>query len=398
MAFSWKGPFRVTPPYRIGFAAITELRALHTDVLQDGQSNADLDVCLPTINYATHRRNPSAQCLDRWIQSPELFQAITTQPSHRSAYINFSGEVLPWELDHTSGSYSPNTQRVLDAFDRMVENYRQTHRREGRNSLALAREIFSWVTRPRLEGGLGMLSVAGTQEMRLDVALDQRRGDCSEFGYLLLMLYSRAGYSVRPHWVGRDMNGDEVAHLVTELSLGNRRYLMDPVYGNFNAPHQRHVETTYREMLAWYWNNRATNMRGTNPSLAQTFYRRAIQIDPQNPFFYLNRGISRIEQGRPNLAAAERDFRRALQVSPGLGVANQRLGNLYYDRHEYREALVYYRRAVAGDPRSTISRHNLIMTLGHLGRIEEAGRQFEALRRLEPNQRSLQSWLASLNP
>ena len=70
-----------------------------------------------------------------------------------------------------------------------------------------------------------------------------------------------------------------------------------------------------------------------------------------------NMGNLLLDQGR--LPEAERHFREALRIDPGLAEAQINLGNILARRGRYAEAAARYRIALKNDPSSTQARANL---------------------------------------
>jgi len=363
-----------------------------------GLSDAQLDRRLSTLDYTRNRVGIRVLGPDRVIQSSELFHAITTHKHFQGAYRKFSGELLPWVPGN-----SARTQAVLRKFDRQLVQWRgeKLEPKQDRR-LFIAKKIFSWVTDPK---GLGMKVDPSAPERGLEAVLTNRKkgclsqgqdcyppqGDCSEFIFVLMALLSRAGFKVQPHWVGKDLKGQSVQHLALNLELNGKNYLLDAVYGHFNATHVAHTPLSRRQLLAWYWNNRAEDILSRKPRQARVYYERALQIDPQNPHIRTNLG--KYYEGQGNDSQAEAEYRGALQMDGRFSLAHERLGNQYYRRAQYLKALDHYKEAKSGDPQNFVARRNLIRCWVHLRKFVAAQRELNTLRQEGSPTREIEIWV-----
>lgn len=363
----------MTPPYQLQFGGDASTQALYQDLLAAGETEAGLDNGVSSVSYSAVQRGSSQGSGDRRINSAELFERISGG-SHAAAYRRFAGESLPWQ---SSGSATSNA--VLRRFDASVATWRSEHP-NGTNR-ALAEYIFHWVSS---SSGLNLHIVENEVERNIDEVFSSQRGDCTESTKVLLNLLTRAGFSPYPVWVKLDSAGNEANHIATGLDIGGRTFLLDPVYGHFNEAHRQHVRLSLREFLAWHWNNRALDLRTSSPSTALDLFRRAQQIDPNNPHILLNRAFVR----RDNLSdptGAQADFRAALAIDSSFHAARFELGNMEYDARRYTEAAVIFRTLVTAQPQNSSYRRNLVLALAYQGRSDEAANHFRALCRLQPN-------------
>ena len=106
-------------------------------------------------------------------------------------------------------------------------------------------------------------------------------------------------------------------------------------------------------------------------------------VKPDHWILYFYRGIS--EDGRKDWAAAEVDFRKALDLNPNQPQVLNYLGYGLVDRGEkLDEALRMIQRAVAGDPQKGYIIDSLAWALFRLGRYDEALEPMEKASVLEP--------------
>lgn len=358
------------------------LLALHSQVSEKlGETQmASLDRQLPTVDYTRHQVGKGTAGHDQVLQSNELFEAVTTRPELHAAYQKFSGEALPW-----IPSKNPLNQSLLKKFDEMVRDWRSENPTKDKHSPELAKEILIWVLKPRPEG-MGMKPEELGPEWNFDRAVKEGKGNCSELTFILLTLYERAGFKVHAEWVGIDMHGASAVHVTPGVEIKGRTYLVDAVYGNgtFDAPHKFHTPITKTQLLGFYWHNRGLyEDQYGNKKLALEFYQKAEAVDPFNPYIYYNRGLLYLQiQGftdNERVKKAEGEFRKALKIDPDFPPALVELGGLYDRRRDYRQALVYIRRSLNGDPQDRMARVYLVQALGGLGRFAEAKKELKTL-------------------
>jgi tetratricopeptide (TPR) repeat protein len=117
---------------------------------------------------------------------------------------------------------------------------------------------------------------------------------------------------------------------------------------------------------------------------------RAVELDPKQATFRLDRGVVRQAMGRSSEAAA--DYEEAAKLDPSLADAWFNLGVLAEERGRYVSALEQYRAALKADP-SLVSAHNNIGTLYlKVGQPAKAVDCFRRCRELDGS-----FWAARLN-
>jgi tetratricopeptide (TPR) repeat protein len=80
-------------------------------------------------------------------------------------------------------------------------------------------------------------------------------------------------------------------------------------------------------------------------------YDKALEINPLYIQARFNRGIS--NKAALRLDAAIADYKAVLAQDANFGNAYTNLGNIYYDAHNYQEAMVYYNGGIQHDPKSS---------------------------------------------
>jgi tetratricopeptide (TPR) repeat protein len=91
-------------------------------------------------------------------------------------------------------------------------------------------------------------------------------------------------------------------------------------------------------------NEQGLNIQKTNPALAESLYRQAIEKDPTFYYAYNNLGIVLHEAKRMPEALAM--FEKAIMVKPDYAKAYNNLGVWYYDSQDYPKALEMYKKSI----------------------------------------------------
>jgi protein O-mannosyl-transferase len=108
----------------------------------------------------------------------------------------------------------------------------------------------------------------------------------------------------------------------------------------------------------------------------------ALAKAPDHPWAHNNLGLAYRQRG--DLAAAERHFRRALEIRPSLAPAWVNLGNLELGAGDLDGAIAIYRKAEVHMPDAVEVQYGLGLALARAGRIAEALPHFEAAVRISP--------------
>ena len=113
----------------------------------------------------------------------------------------------------------------------------------------------------------------------------------------------------------------------------------------------------------------AYQMSGRMPEAVTTF-QHLIAIDPKNGVGYENVGVAKLQAN--DLAGAEADLRKAVEVDPGLASAFTALGVVFARTDRKTDATDAWKRAVDLDGTEFNAMYNLIGALAEAGRMEEA--------------------------
>ncbi|HEY5594732.1 MAG TPA: tetratricopeptide repeat protein, partial [Nitrospiria bacterium] len=117
-----------------------------------------------------------------------------------------------------------------------------------------------------------------------------------------------------------------------------------------------------------------------------SFPRIIVLHDPLAPQEHLELGI-RYESQR-DWAAAEKEYRAALDPDPRFPPALANLGNLYAQQGQYDTARDYYRRALRYDPNHPMANNNLAMIYVTQGiHLAEAGEMIDRALAADPPHR-----------
>ena len=98
-------------------------------------------------------------------------------------------------------------------------------------------------------------------------------------------------------------------------------------------------------------------------------------------------------RGENRTDEAERAYRRALEIAPGLASAQYNFGNLLSARGKWREAELLYRRALAGESHNVDALYNLANAVRDQGRLDEAIALYRQALELRPDYHAVRNSL-----
>ena len=126
------------------------------------------------------------------------------------------------------------------------------------------------------------------------------------------------------------------------------------------------------------WSNRG-NYRVIQHKLVEAIadFDRAIELAPDAPNPYLNRGIAyegekSWENAMPKASEAIADYQRVLEINPHDAVAYNNLGNANGGLGKWENAIAYYNKAVELDPNFAFARVNYALALYQIGEKDKA--------------------------
>nr|WP_275974452.1 serine protease [Argonema galeatum] len=150
------------------------------------------------------------------------------------------------------------------------------------------------------------------------------------------------------------------------------------------------AESIYRQAIQLYPNNAVTYYKLGNALYNQKKleeavenYRRAIQLDPNYAAAYHDLGIVLYSQKKLDEAIA--NYHRAIQLDPNSAITYVSLGNVLDDQKKSEEAIANYRRAIQLDPNSVYAYFNMGVALSRENNIEEAIASYRRAIQLDPN-------------
>lgn len=131
-----------------------------------------------------------------------------------------------------------------------------------------------------------------------------------------------------------------------------------------------------QEGLARAWGILGDILREKNPEEALAAYAAASKFDPKDPTPHVAAGAVQEKQG--NLAAAEADYQKALELNPTLAWALDALVRVYTQGKRWAEAEETLRRVIKLEPTNATAQFQLGRVLMQLGRKDEAVAALEA--------------------
>ncbi len=108
----------------------------------------------------------------------------------------------------------------------------------------------------------------------------------------------------------------------------------------------------------------------------------ALKLNPKNPYFLNNMGITQHQLG--NFILAEEYFNRGLKIVPNYINILNNIGNLKKDLDQTNEALNYYKKSLSINPKTTQTLHNISICYQSLGKFDEAKNHLNVLLSIDP--------------
>ncbi len=122
------------------------------------------------------------------------------------------------------------------------------------------------------------------------------------------------------------------------------------------------------------------HLRLDEPGPAADTFRRAAELDPNNPYAFRMLGFSTMKLG--DLAAAEQSARRSVDLAPNDAMNQMLLATLLYRLGRADEAESHFKAAITADPIPSEPYYNLALISSRKGRLDEAREYYqEALER-----------------
>jgi Flp pilus assembly protein TadD len=105
------------------------------------------------------------------------------------------------------------------------------------------------------------------------------------------------------------------------------------------------------------------------PAASDTF-RRAVELDPNNPYAFRMLGLSLMQIG--DLPAAEQAVKRAVDLAPNEALSQMLLAKISYRLGRIEDAILHFKGAISADPLPSEPYYNIALLLARLGKKDEA--------------------------
>jgi len=115
---------------------------------------------------------------------------------------------------------------------------------------------------------------------------------------------------------------------------------------------------------------------------AEDYWTQLIEILPENPVGWSNRGNSRVSQNK--LEAAIADFSQAIELAPEAADPYLNRGTAYEGQQRWKEAIADYQRVLELNPKDGMAYNNLGNALAGMGKWEEAIANYQTSVNLAP--------------
>jgi len=112
------------------------------------------------------------------------------------------------------------------------------------------------------------------------------------------------------------------------------------------------------------------NLRLNDPSAAADTFRRAVQLDDNNPYAHRMLGVARMTLG--DLSAAEQSVRRSISLAPDDAKTQNLLATIVYRLGRPSESETLYKEAIRTDPIPSEPYFNLALLCAHSKRFDDA--------------------------
>jgi tetratricopeptide (TPR) repeat protein len=129
-------------------------------------------------------------------------------------------------------------------------------------------------------------------------------------------------------------------------------------------------------------------------SEAETHYREALRIKPDNEDIQYNYGNMLVKSGRIDEVIAQ--YERALQLAPDDPDVHNNLGIALYQKHQMDEAIAHFREAIRYRPDYTNAHYNLGNALFVEHKFDEAIEEYKEALHLEPDSEQIINRLRAL--
>jgi tetratricopeptide (TPR) repeat protein len=101
-----------------------------------------------------------------------------------------------------------------------------------------------------------------------------------------------------------------------------------------------------------------------------TFWQKAVLSSPSSPLAHRNLGVMLYFDGK--IAAAEKEYKKSLEINPGEPMVNNNLGVIYLKQKNFKQAISYFEKELKINPNYDNALFNLGLAYYQLGQKEKA--------------------------
>ena len=140
------------------------------------------------------------------------------------------------------------------------------------------------------------------------------------------------------------------------------------------------IKSVVNALSATEWFDKGYNTKDNNLKLE--YYTKAISLDPNYSYAYINRGVAYHELGQYNRALGE--YHKAIEIDPNDAISYYNRGVAYHALSQYYEAVREYNLAVSIDPNYVNAYNNRGLSYEKLGQYDAAIRDHTKALELDP--------------
>lgn len=162
----------------------------------------------------------------------------------------------------------------------------------------------------------------------------ERTGNCLSFSMMFVAMARHLGLNARfqevetvPNWTRRGQAILFTQHVNVLVRIGPRQYEVDLIPRVNQVRIGQRVISDNRAFAHFYNNTGVGHFAREHLQLAETYFQKALQADPQTAFVWTNLGVVQVASG--NFKEAEESYLKALQIDGQHMTAMDNLGQLY---------------------------------------------------------------------
>lgn len=396
---------------------------LYQGLLSSGVSPASIDSGYQIINYNnTYCPGRGPSCLlgagDNLIKPEEVFEyALNNYTRHRALIEDTLGDPIPWELDDLNPATSFDAEirnKITDAINTLKGILAEKGYTEGTGEYkkGLAMGLYLLIAMPEVEnipyvsdindlkakmessgigpffdyllahGGVRLYLNNDREYSALD-ALQNEKGNCSEFSKILFSVFGMAG--LEPKYVMVKLRANDVDNIIDHLTvseerrntfhqylleaIGNNPYinhvcvglelegrfrLFDAMFLQEDARYGEYFPVTPRQYLSMDYSNQAVGSGlASSYESSKEALDKAVLLDPMSAMNYMNYGI--FYKQSHDFDRAIEYCSKALAIDPFANPAYYERGTSYFKTGDYLKCIsdltrfLEYPQAVHGD-------------------------------------------------